>query len=161
MTGSSELLSSWVRQSKASIFSLILCLYYSHYLVCFLSSGPLPDKAPLPDPLTVNTPPEPTAPPRPPSASSQVRVVTPVASLEDQLDEAIPFEFLCPITNKIMKDPVKAADGYTYERRAIRRWFRKKRSSPMTNETLTDLEVWPNDELRNRIERFVSEHSEV
>lgn len=129
--------------------------------MCFLSSGPLPDKAPLPDPLTVNTPPEPTAPPRPPSASSQVRVVTPVASLEDQFDEAIPFEFLCPITNKIMKDPVKAADGYTYERRAIRRWFRKKRSSPMTNETLTDLEVRPNDELRNRIERFVSEHSEV
>lgn len=60
-----------------------------------------------------------------------------------------------------MKDPVTAADGYNYERRAIRRWFRKKRSSPMTNETLTDLEVRPNDDLRNRIESFVSEHSEV
>lgn len=124
-------------------------------------AGPLPDKPPLSDPMTVDTPPEPTAPPRPPSASSQVHVVSSVASLEDQFDEAIPFEFLCPITNKIMKDPVKAADGYTYERRAIRRWFRKKRSSPMTNETLTDLEVQPNDELRNRIERFVREHSEV
>ncbi|XP_020605209.1 uncharacterized protein LOC110044027 isoform X4 [Orbicella faveolata] len=124
-------------------------------------AGPLPDKPPLSDPLTVNTPPEPSAPSRPPSASSQIRVVSPVASVEDQFDEPIPFEFLCPISNKIMKDPVKAADGYNYERRAIRRWFRKKRSSPMTNETLTDLEVRPNDELRNRIERFVREHSEV
>ena len=60
-----------------------------------------------------------------------------------------------------MKDPVTATDGYNYERRAIRRWFRKKRSSPMTNETLTNLEVLPNDVLRNRIESYVREHSEV
>ena len=136
-----------------------IILIISCFLLIF--PGPLPDKPPLSNPLTVDTPPEPSAPPRPPSASSQIRVVSPVASVEDQFDEPIPFEFLCPITNKIMKDPVKASDGYNYERRAIRRWFRKKRSSPMTNETLTDLEVRPNDELRNRIESFVREHSEV
>ncbi|KAJ7383552.1 hypothetical protein OS493_027215, partial [Desmophyllum pertusum] len=120
-------------------------------------AGPLPEKPPL----TVDTPPEPTAPPRPPSASSQIRVVSPAASPEEQFNAEVPFEFLCPITNKQMKDPVTAADGYNYERRAIRRWFRKKRSSPMTNETLTDLNVRPNDELRNRIESFVGEHTEV
>ena len=88
-------------------------------------------------------------------------MVSPVSALEEQFNEPIPFEFLCPITNKIMKDPVTAADGCNYERTAIRRRFRKNRSSPITNETLTDLEVWPNEELRRRIESFVIEHSEV
>ena len=78
-----------------------------------------------------------------------------------EFDTEAPFEFLCPITNKIMSDPVKASDGYNYERKAIRRWFRKKRSSPMTNETLTDFEVRSNAELRSQIERFVENHSVV
>ena len=120
-----------------------------------LDTGPLPDKPPL----TVSTPPEPTAPPRPPSATSQVRLVTPLS--EQEFDVDVPFEFLCPITNKIMKDPVTAADNYNYERKAIRRWFRKKRTSPMTNEELSDLTVRANDDLRSRIEVFVGEHLEV
>ena len=60
-----------------------------------------------------------------------------------------------------MNDPVTAADGFDYERKAIRRWFRRKRTSPMTNEELSDLTVRANDALRNRIETFVREHSEV
>lgn len=127
-------------------------------LPCFRPSpGPLPDKPPL----TVNTPPEPTAPPRPPSATSLLRTVAPVSNPEQEFDAEVPFEFLCPITNKIMKDPVVASDGYNYERKAIRRWFRKKRTSPMTNEELSDLTVRANDELRSRIETFVGQHSEV
>ncbi|PFX16283.1 Neurotrypsin [Stylophora pistillata] len=122
-------------------------------------AGPLPEKSLL----TVEHFPEPSAPPRPLSATSQVRVVSPapppVSAME--FDTEVPFDFLCPITNKIMSDPVKASDGYNYERKAIRRWFRKKRSSPMTNETLTDFEVRPNDELRSQIERFVGNHSVV
>lgn len=131
------------------------CLVTSFPLDVFLlSPGPLPEK----HPLTVHTPPEPTAPPRPPSASSQVQVVAPVSESEQQSNVEVPFEFLCPITNKIMKDPVTAADGYNYERKAIRRWFRKKRTSPMTNEEVSNLSVRANDELRSRIEVFVGEH---
>lgn len=109
----------------------------------------------------MDTPVEPSAPPRPLSAASQVRVVSPVSEPEQEFNTEVPFEFLCPITNKIMNDPVTAADGFDYERKAIRRWFRRKRTSPMTNEELSDLTVRANDALRNRIETFVREHSEV
>lgn len=29
----------------------------------------------------------------------------------------------CPITNEIMENPVVAADGYSYEHKAILAWF--------------------------------------
>jgi hypothetical protein len=45
----------------------------------------------------------------------------------------VPPEFLCPITQDLMKDPVIADDGYSYERTAILEWFTKKKTSPMTN----------------------------
>jgi SUMO ligase MMS21 Smc5/6 complex component len=32
-------------------------------------------------------------------------------------------EIICPITLKIMEDPVIAADGHTYERSAIQEWI--------------------------------------
>lgn len=150
--------------TRFSIYSHVLFLtgyVYFHIFIftIYYLPGPLPDKAPL----TVEHPLEPSAPPRPPSATSQVRLVTPVPPPETELqfNVEVPFEFLCPITNKIMSDPVTAADGYNYERKAIRRWFRKKRSSPMTNETLVNFNVRANDELRSRIESFVGDHSVV
>ena len=34
-----------------------------------------------------------------------------------------PDAFLCPITYDLMKDPVVASDGHTYERDALTHWF--------------------------------------
>ena len=31
---------------------------------------------------------------------------------------------LCPITYEIMEDPVIAYDGHSYERKAIKEWYR-------------------------------------
>lgn len=48
-------------------------------------------------------------------------------------------DFYCPITqtDELMKDPVVASDGKTYERAAIREWIGLgKQTSPMTNEDL-------------------------
>ena len=106
---------------------------------------------------------KPSAPPRPPSAQSQLRMVSPATSPMN-IEVDVPFEFLCPITNEIMKDPVTAADGYTYEKRAIRSWLRRHSTnptSPMTNEKLTTVNLWKNDELRGRIEEFMKLHSEA
>jgi len=50
-----------------------------------------------------------------------------------------------------MRDPVIAADGYTYERSAIEAWLRKKQSSPMTNAPLEHLNLIPNHSLRSTI----------
>jgi hypothetical protein len=50
----------------------------------------------------------------------------------------------CPITHDSMFDPVVAQDGYTYERRAIEKWFLEQKAndrpttSPMTNERIDD-----------------------
>ena len=104
---------------------------------------------------------EPTAPTASPPVSLQLRVLPPDTSAKQEFNGEVPSEFICPITNKIMQDPVTAADGCVYERQAIRRWLRKKRTSPMTNEELTDLTLRPNDELRDRIVAFKGEHSLV
>jgi hypothetical protein len=47
---------------------------------------------------------------------------------------AIPEVFVCPITMEVMRDPVIAADGHTYEREAIENWLRRgHRTSPQIN----------------------------
>ncbi|KAG7464101.1 hypothetical protein MATL_G00183690 [Megalops atlanticus] len=69
----------------------------------------------------------------------------------------IPDEFLCPITREVMKDPVIAADGYSYEREAIESWINSKnRSSPMTNLPLQTTALTPNRTLKMAIGRWRS-----
>uniref|UniRef100_A0A182NHR0 U-box domain-containing protein n=1 Tax=Anopheles dirus TaxID=7168 RepID=A0A182NHR0_9DIPT len=68
----------------------------------------------------------------------------------------IPQEFTCPITHELMKDPVYAEDGFTYERSAIREWFtREKAVSPMTNLELTTDELVENGKLKQQIENYM------
>ncbi|NWR93318.1 WSDU1 protein, partial [Furnarius figulus] len=68
----------------------------------------------------------------------------------------VPDEFLCPITRELMKDPVIAADGYSYEREAMEHWIStKRRSSPMTNLPLHSLMLTPNRTLKMAISRWL------
>ena len=66
--------------------------------------------------------------------------------LEEEKDLfAPPPEFECPIANELMRDPVVAADGETYERAAIEEWFgRGKTTSPLTNEELRTTDLFQN-----------------
>ncbi|BFZ22695.1 hypothetical protein BsWGS_25734 [Bradybaena similaris] len=68
---------------------------------------------------------------------------------------SIPNEFLCPITLELMKDPVIASDGYTYDRQAIESWITKEHRSPMTNVLLTSTEVTPNRTLKMMMHNFL------
>uniref|UniRef100_A0A8C6WH71 WD repeat, SAM and U-box domain-containing protein 1 n=1 Tax=Neogobius melanostomus TaxID=47308 RepID=A0A8C6WH71_9GOBI len=71
----------------------------------------------------------------------------------------VPDEFLCPITRELMKDPVIAADGYSYEREAIESWINtKNRSSPMTNLPLLTTLLTPNHTLKMAIGRWKTTH---
>lgn len=65
----------------------------------------------------------------------------------------IPEDCLCPILKEVMRDPVIATDGYTYERSAIERWFKSTSTprSPLTNLVLPSFELKPNINLRNKI----------
>ena len=50
-----------------------------------------------------------------------------------------------------MVDPCVAADGYTYDRRAIEKWLEESESSPMTNLPLLNRSLTPNFTLFSAI----------
>ncbi|CAH8362586.1 unnamed protein product [Eruca vesicaria subsp. sativa] len=61
--------------------------------------------------------------------------------------------FYCPITQEVMKDPHFAADGFTYEAEAIKKWFSTGHdTSPMTNLKLSHRNLVPNRALRSAIQ---------
>ncbi|ETO13424.1 WD repeat, SAM and U-box domain-containing protein [Reticulomyxa filosa] len=70
-----------------------------------------------------------------------------------------PEEFLCPITRDIMKEPVICSDGFCYERTAIESWLIKNNTSPMTNQPLVTVQLFPNHGLRSMIQEFVISNS--
>ncbi|XP_044058997.1 WD repeat, SAM and U-box domain-containing protein 1 isoform X4 [Siniperca chuatsi] len=77
----------------------------------------------------------------------------------DSVCSGIPDEFLCPITRELMREPVIAADGYSYEREAIESWINtKNRSSPMTNLPLLTTLLTPNHTLKMAIGRWKTSH---
>ena len=66
-----------------------------------------------------------------------------------------PTEYLCPITQELMRDPVSTVDGHTYERAAIERWLSQKRTSPSTGAALSSTALIPNHALRKLIEEHM------
>ena len=72
----------------------------------------------------------------------------------EDMEEAMPEAFLCPLTHEPMVDPVVALDGHSYSRGAIQDWFRQGRlSSPLTNERLASDQLVPNHSLRKAMEQ--------
>ena len=60
--------------------------------------------------------------------------------------------FQCPLTMEVMRDPVFTADGQTYERTEIEKWFALgNRTSPLTGEELSSTNLLPNIVLRTVI----------
>jgi hypothetical protein len=72
--------------------------------------------------------------------------------------EDIPEEFTCVITMDLMKDPVIASDGFTYERSGIEELLRTARGpprSPRTNVQLANQNLTPNRGLQLRIKEWM------
>jgi len=70
----------------------------------------------------------------------------------------MPHEYICPITQEIMHDPVVAADGHSYERSAITQWLNdghRLSLSPMTGKRLQHKELTPNHALRKLTQDFL------
>lgn len=68
--------------------------------------------------------------------------------------DAMPDEYVCPITQELMVDPVTCADGHSYERTAILQWLEKHDTSPKTGLVLAMKHVFPAIALRNLIADF-------
>eukprot|EP00971_Amphidinium_carterae_P002814 55390-Amphidinium_carterae.1 len=86
--------------------------------------------------------------------------VLPAAS-QEQLQEVWPLGdesfniFICPITHEVMTDPVVCADGHTYERWAIGRWFKSSRMSPVTGQALPHVDLVPNHSVRTLLKMLI------
>jgi len=71
---------------------------------------------------------------------------------------SIPNDWLCPITLSVMRDPVIAEDGHSYERAAITEWFQHNSTSPKTNIHLNSTNLVPNIALRNTIQEYLAKN---
>ncbi|XP_047058561.1 U-box domain-containing protein 16-like [Lolium rigidum] len=72
---------------------------------------------------------------------------------------APPMDLRCPISLDLMRDPVVAASGQTYDRESIDRWFNSGKSTcPKTGQVLTSLDLVPNKSLKNLITKWCREN---
>ena len=88
-----------------------------------------------------------------------------IDALESQLQQNsecteehnIPERFLCPISKKMMTDPVMAFDGHCYDRSAIEDYLKTHGKSPKTGKDAEYVIVFPNHRLRADIEAYIKE----
>lgn len=65
-------------------------------------------------------------------------------------------EFICPITYELMRDPVVASDGHTYEKAAIEKWLKHHQISPRNGEPMAPLTL-PNMNMKKLIQDIIDE----
>ena len=69
------------------------------------------------------------------------------------------YGLACPLTKQVMRDPVVAGDGYTYERAAIEHWLGQHSISPITKQPLPDgSDLVPNLTMRSAIQLLIPQH---
>lgn len=73
----------------------------------------------------------------------------------------VPYEFECPITRDIMKDPVVGSDGHTYDRAAIEEWLARDGKSPVTRNYMAAGGLVTNYALKSQIDRFLAAHPQT
>lgn len=69
----------------------------------------------------------------------------------------VSHQFICPITQEIMRNPVIAEDGHTYEKDAIENWLEKSPTSPMTRQQISSEKLIPNLALKQLIDQWKDE----
>jgi hypothetical protein len=68
-----------------------------------------------------------------------------------------PSEFICPITNDVMRDPLMTKYGKNFERDAILRWISDHSNTcPTTRQPLRPSDLVPNRALQLRIKNWCS-----
>ncbi|KAF7818857.1 E3 ubiquitin-protein ligase PUB24-like [Senna tora] len=76
----------------------------------------------------------------------------------------IPQYFICPISLQIMKDPVTAITGITYDRDSIERWLFTNNNTicPVTKQPLPlDSDLTPNHTLRRLIQAWCTQNASL
>lgn len=79
-----------------------------------------------------------------------------IADLDDSTDNT--DHLFCPITLQLMKNPHIAADGNTYEKEAIEKWFKTNSTSPKTGEEMPHKHLIFNRALKDAIDVYIKMH---
>eukprot|EP01083_Nonionella_stella_P111302 326425_1 len=74
----------------------------------------------------------------------------------DGHQKVVPSKFICPLTKRIMKNPVMAFDGNTYEHEAIEKYLKQHGKSPVTNEKAYTLNLYSHRQLQKEIQSYSS-----
>jgi hypothetical protein len=98
-------------------------------------------------------------------ASAPVKYYTPMGFQRDEDCSSMsgaatpPAEFCCPLSTKLMRDPVIIASGRTYERECIEKWFNEGHDTcPRTQVKLDNFLMIPNTCMRDLICNWCREH---
>ena len=67
-------------------------------------------------------------------------------------------DFLCPIGLGLMTDPVIDANGHTFDRPNIERWYRQSQVSPITHQLVAHTSLTPNLLLKRQILEYQETH---
>eukprot|EP01116_Phalansterium_solitarium_P019536 TRINITY_DN5499_c0_g1_i2.p1 TRINITY_DN5499_c0_g1~~TRINITY_DN5499_c0_g1_i2.p1 ORF type:complete len:723 (-),score=120.34 TRINITY_DN5499_c0_g1_i2:170-2338(-) len=135
-----------------------------------LSSAPLqlPPLPPLRPALAFSSPSvTPRAAPPPDSARRPLPHPTHPSARGAMLLEVDCLSFMCPISRAIMREPVFAMDGHTYERSEIERYLQANdNKSPITNVRLATQRTIPNFNMKRQLrvlgpalQRLFDDHS--
>ncbi|KAL5207837.1 hypothetical protein ABZP36_032272 [Zizania latifolia] len=72
-----------------------------------------------------------------------------------QLTVDVPDQFLCPVSLDVMRDPVTAPTGITYDRESVEGWLERGRATcPVTGRPLRLEELVPNHATRRMIQEW-------
>jgi len=63
-------------------------------------------------------------------------------------------DWICPISFKLMKTPVVAEDGYSYEKTEIEMWLQKSATSPMNRSPIRNKNLYKNTALAVAIQAW-------
>jgi len=72
------------------------------------------------------------------------------------VDDHVPQAFLDPVTLKLMRDPVIAPSGHTFEREVISEHIVRYNNNPFTRDALTIEQLMPNRALKEAIDEFLA-----
>lgn len=76
-------------------------------------------------------------------------------------DMPLPDAFHCPVTMEVMKDPVVASDGHSYERSTLVTLLQSRSRSPLTRAPLDPRIIVTNFNLRKRIRDFADDACDI
>ena len=82
-------------------------------------------------------------------------------SITDFYNKEMKKEFICPITQKIMEEPVITPYGTTYEKKAIIDWIKKNKTDFQTKNLLTEDMLVPNYILKVEINKYKESLNEI